>query len=105
MSTMKVFYFDGHGRAESIRIMLTYLEQPFEDIRLTGEEIGKYKAEGKFEFGQVPAVEWEGKMYTQTNSILRAIGANNGLYSTDPHTMWRIDSTIDALSDMINAYY
>jgi len=103
--SIKVFYFDGYGRAEAIRLMLTYLEAPFEDIRLSGEEFAKLKAEGKFEFGQLPAVEWEGQMYTQSASILRALGANNGLYTNDPKTMWKIDSTIDALNDVISAYY
>lgn len=100
MSTMKVFYFDGYGRAEPIRMLLKYVGQEFEDVRYTREEWNKVKEEGKFEFGQVPAVEWDGKMYTQTYSILRSLGAANGLYSTDPITMWKIDSTIDAMNDM-----
>jgi glutathione S-transferase len=62
--SIKLWYFDMYGRAEPIRLMLTYLEAPFEDIRLSREEFGKLKAEGFFEFGQVPAAEWEGKMYT-----------------------------------------
>jgi hypothetical protein len=49
--SIKLWYFDGYGRAEAIRMMLTYLEAPFEDIRLSFEEFGKLKAEGKFEFG------------------------------------------------------
>jgi glutathione S-transferase len=62
--SIKLWYFDGYGRAEAIRMMLTYLEAPFEDIRLSFEEFGKLKAEGKFEFGQLPAAEWEGKQYS-----------------------------------------
>jgi hypothetical protein len=61
--SIKLWYFDGYGRAEAIRMMLTYLEAPFEDIRVNYEELAKLKAEGILEFGQLPAVEWEGKMY------------------------------------------
>ena len=105
--SFKVYYFDGYGRAEAIRFLLKYLDAEFEDHRLTGEEFGKLKAEGKFEFGQVPALEWDGKMYSQTNSILRAIGSNNGLYPavTDPVTMWKIDSLIDAQEDIGNQFW
>lgn len=48
---MKLYYFDGQGRAECIRMLLNHVKQEFEDIRLTSEEFGKLKAEGKFEFG------------------------------------------------------
>ena len=47
----KLYYFDGYGRAEPIRLLLWFIEEEYEDVRLTGEEFGKLKAEGKFEFG------------------------------------------------------
>lgn len=103
--SFKVYYFDGYGRAEQIRALLTFIKADFEDVRLTQEDWAKLKAEGKFEFGQLPALEWEGVIYTQSTSILRSIGHNNGLYSTDPVTMWKIDSTLDALNDLISAFY
>ena len=86
-------------------MLLSHVKQEYEDVRLSNEEFTKMKTEGKLEFGQVPAVEWDGVMYTQTHAILRAIGHNNGLYSTDPITMWKIDSIIDATGDLLSAYY
>ena len=105
MSEYKVYYFDTYGYAECIRILLDYVKANWEDVRLSREEFQKLKADGKFEFGQVPALEHEGKVYTQTMAILRSLGANNGLYSPDPITMWKIDSIIDAIKDINQVFF
>lgn len=57
MTTTKVYYFQGYGRAEPIRMLLAHAKEQFEDIQYSFEEWAKVKAEGKFEFGQLPAVE------------------------------------------------
>ena len=59
---MKLYYFDAHGRAEPIRCLLHIAGVPFEDIRMDHETFQKHKADGTFEFGQVPAIEYEGKI-------------------------------------------
>lgn len=100
MSNIKVHYFTGYGRAEPIRMLLNHSKKEFEDIRYTFEEWGKIKPEGRFEFGQLPAVEVDGEVFTQSASVLRALGQMHGYYSTEPVTMWKIDSTIDALNDV-----
>ena len=42
---MKLYYFDGKGRAETARLVMRLGGKDFEDIRFTGEEWGaKYKA-------------------------------------------------------------
>ena len=37
MSNIKLYYFDGKGRAEAIRISLHMAKVPFEDVRLSQE--------------------------------------------------------------------
>ena len=102
---MKLIYLDGYGRGEQIRLLLTHVKQEFEDQRVSFEEVAKLRESGQLEFGQVPQLEWDGIKYVQSSAILRAIGANNGLYSSDPITMWKIDSLVDHTSDTATAFY
>ena len=37
-------YFESRGRAEPIRLLLEYLQVPYEDVRYTKEEWPKFKA-------------------------------------------------------------
>ena len=103
--SMKLTYLDGYGRGEQIRLLLTYVKQEFEDQRVSFEEVAKLRESGQLEFGQVPQLEWDGVKYVQSSAILRAIGANNGLYSSDPITMWKIDSLVDHTTDTANVFY
>ena len=50
-STIKVYYFHMTGRAETTRLCLYIGGIPFDDVRMTGEEFGKKKAEGFWKFG------------------------------------------------------
>jgi len=61
---MKVHYFDAYARGDQIRMLLTHAKQPFEDVRYSFENWPDVKATGIFEFGQVPAFEENGFIYT-----------------------------------------
>ena len=98
----KLYYFDVYGRAEPIRMLLWHAKQEFEDVRLSPEDFGKLKEEGKLEFGQVPALEIDGKQYTQSHAILRLLGRKFGYYpETDLDAAWKIDSTLDSITDLV----
>ena len=72
----KLFYFDIHGKAESLRMALWHAKHPYEDVRLDQAKFAELKASGFLPSGQVPAWENdEGKVSNQTNAILRFIGA------------------------------
>ena len=104
---MKVHYFNGYGRAEAIRIALAHAKVPFENVNIAfGEEFAKAKASGNLEFGQLPVLEVDGKFLSQSISILRYVGLKYGYYPVeDPELAWRVDSTIDSLGDILNAFY
>mmetsp|Transcript_32359 Transcript_32359/g.31663 ORF Transcript_32359/g.31663 Transcript_32359/m.31663 type:complete len:100 (-) Transcript_32359:381-680(-) len=97
---MKLYYFDSYGRAEAIRMCLTHAKVPFEDIRLTKEEFEKLKTEKELEFGQLPLIEHEGKIYGQSMALLRHAGRTHGYYPSEAGPAWRIDSLIDSYLDV-----
>ena len=107
---MKLYYFDIYGRAEPIRMLLNHAKHEFEDVRLDKEGMEKLKAEGKLEFGQLPLLETaDGKYMVQSQAILRALGMKFGYYPTgtteaDIKLSYLIDSTIDAIGDVITAF-
>lgn len=102
---MKVHYFPGYGRAEAVRMLLAHAKVPFENVNYTFESLPAAKESGNLEFGQLPVLEMDGKFYAQSFSIVRMLGIKYGYYSEDAYTAWRIDSTIDSIGDLLNAYY
>jgi glutathione S-transferase len=102
---MKLHYFDGYGKGDMIRMALHTAKQEFEDVRYSQEQWAVEKATGHYEFGQVPAMEMDGKFYGQSCAILRYHGKKHGFYSEDPYTAWRMDSYIDSIMDIMNGFY
>jgi glutathione S-transferase len=107
MSSIKVHYFAGFGRAEAVRMLLKYSKVEFENVNYTFADLPTVKASGNLEFGQLPAVEREGKFYSQSVSCLRALAImiDNGTYPTDPYQAYLVDSVVDAVSDIYNGYF
>ena len=102
----KLHYFNFYGRTEPIRMLLTHAKIAFEDIRVPFPDWPGVK--GNYEFGQLPVLEItdaEGKVkkYAQTLSILRYLSIQNGYYPKDnAEQAWEIDSTLDAIYDLVN---
>ena len=96
---MKLHYFDSYGRAESIRFLLFHAGIKFENVHHTPESLKELKDSGVLEFGQLPALEDEGKFYCQSWAILRFLGRKYGYYPSDPEVAWKVDSVIDAVED------
>ncbi|VDO25251.1 unnamed protein product [Onchocerca flexuosa] len=68
MSSYKLYYFDFMGRAEIIRLIFAQAEIPYEDIRIQREEWDSYKQ--KMPFKQLPVLEVDGKMLSQSIAII-----------------------------------
>eukprot|EP00347_Sterkiella_histriomuscorum_P012337 403368980 len=98
---MKLHYFDVYGRADPIRMLLTHAKVEFEDHRFPMEEWPALKQSLNLEFGQVPMLEFEGKQYSQTNSILRFLGSKYGYYPSNAEEAYKADSLVDGLADLI----
>ena len=103
MSNIKLYYFNMPGRAESIRQALTIGGIPFEDVRLAGPEFGEKKAAGFFKFGQVPAIEIDGKVYGQSLAILSWVGRQAKLVPTDSIQLLRVEELLNFHQDFTAA--
>ena len=105
MSSIKVHYFPGYGRAEAIRMLLAHANVPFENVNYTFAELPAAKESGNLEFGQLPVVEIDGKFHSQSGAILRLVGSKYGYYPQDALTAYRIDSILDFINDLLNSFY
>lgn len=101
---MKLYYFDGPGKAEPIRLLLTHAGIKFEDIRYTMETWPANKE--KFELKQLPALEDNGKMYNQSLAILQYLGKKYGyLPKKNPEKIGKILKIIATIEDIsMNMY-
>lgn len=107
-TSVKLYYFPIAGKGDPIRMLIRYTGyEDFTDYRFADGEFPKLKAEGKFKFGQVPAIEVCTQAGTtheicQTASILRYLGKSlpGGCYPDDPLKAALVDSILDQECDL-----
>ena len=95
---LRLTYLDVPGYAESIRLALCIGDIPFEDERISYEEVQKRRQEGKLPFGQVPVLHVDGKLFSQSAGILRWAGRQSGLY--DDERALACDEIEEAMNDI-----
>ncbi|CCQ12571.1 glutathione S-transferase-like [Pseudoalteromonas luteoviolacea B = ATCC 29581] len=82
MSKPKVTYFDVNGgRAEPIRLAFFIGGIEFEDDRFPYADFAEVKK--RTPLGQVPTLEMDGQIITQSNAITSYVGKLAGLYPND----------------------
>ncbi|XP_072862307.1 glutathione S-transferase A4-like [Chlorocebus sabaeus] len=92
----KLHYFRGRGRMESIHWLLAAAGEEFEEEFLeTREQYESCRRDGRLLFGQVPLVEMDGMVLTQTRAILSYLTAKYNFYGKDLKERVRIDMYID----------
>ena len=97
--SLKLIYLNHHyWRAECIRLALHIAHVPFEDARMTYDEM---YSSGALTFGTFPSLVVGGKgVINQTQAIARYVGHLAGLYPGDPFLAAKCDEAIDALTDV-----
>ncbi|CAD5213235.1 unnamed protein product [Bursaphelenchus xylophilus] len=95
-------YMDSRGLCEPLRLCLHYAGIPFEDIRYSAPEFAKFKE--LYPGITVPALFVDGKMLTQSGSILRYIGRFTGLNGKDSWEEAKADETCQFSHDYILAH-
>ena len=88
-------YFHGRGIGEPVRLLLTLGDVDFADRRYTIDEFaGATDFKARLPFGQTPALEIDGELYGQTDSVARLAAKLAGLYPEDPLLAARSDMIV-----------
>ncbi|KAL0871452.1 hypothetical protein ABMA27_005175 [Loxostege sticticalis] len=98
MPKVVLTYFNFKAVGESIRLLLLYGGQEFEDIRLTSEEWRQYKPTTPF--GQAPVLEIDDKKYAQSMAISRYLGRKYGLAGATLEEDLEIDMIVDYINEI-----
>jgi glutathione S-transferase len=102
MTQFKLTYFDfDGGRGEPIRLALHVGGIDFEDVRLKFPEFKQ--AQPTLRFHALPVFEVDGEQITQSNSILRFVGKQAGLYPSENLQALYCDEVMDAVEDLSHA--
>ena len=95
----KLVYFPLGGKAEYIRFLLIHAKVEFEDVRLSFEEFGAAKGEGKYAEGLPIYISDDGHEMKQSFAILRALGREHGYYGGSTHETYEVDYIMENLQD------
>ena len=109
-SPIKITYFQGYGRADPIRFMLSHKGVSYQDFGMTPEALGAKKASGDTgEMGGLPIVhdiEWPQTGMQQLSAIMRLYGLKYGYYPTDA-AEWakcgKIDEIVYTWADILTS--
>mmetsp|Transcript_831 Transcript_831/g.1855 ORF Transcript_831/g.1855 Transcript_831/m.1855 type:complete len:210 (-) Transcript_831:3110-3739(-) len=102
MSAIRLHYFNVRNRAEHIRWLFAYKHVEYEDIRIEFPDWPA--AKHAFEFGQIPALDIDGKQLVTAVAIGRYVAQKYGLYPTDHDDIYKTESLIDFIGDFLNVY-
>jgi len=97
----KLTYFDGRGRAEIIRLILTQADVPFEDVRISREEYAQRRS--ALPFLQVPIFEIDGKItLCQSNAIARYLARKYNLAGKTELEQVQAEMMVDCMEDIFS---
>ncbi|XP_018543788.1 glutathione S-transferase, alpha tandem duplicate 1 [Lates calcarifer] len=97
-----LYYFNGRGKMEAIRWLLTVAEVEFDEVHLTTrEQYQKLLSDGALMFQQVPMVEMDGMKLVQTKAILNYIAEKYNLHGKDHEERVRINMYSEGLMDLM----
>ena len=94
-------YFNGRGKAEIVRLTMAVAGVEWTQENLTEKEhFQKLKSDGKLLFGQVPLVEFEGKLMVQSGSITRFFAKRGHLLGENDDEAFKIDCLFEGTRDL-----
>ncbi|CAF3845834.1 unnamed protein product [Rotaria sordida] len=102
MSTYKLYYFNGRGRAEVSRLIFAAAGQKYEDIRYERDQWPSHKSE--MPLGQIPVLEVDGTKLPQSLSIARFLAKQFQLAGKDNLEQAKVDAVVDTINDLLAKY-
>ena len=104
-ASTKLHYYGAHGRAQQIRYTLAAGGIAFEDVCPAGfpptaEEKANWTSIGGNTTTNVPMLEMDGKVYTQSTAVLRVAARKGGLMPTDAEELYQVDKIIADCEDI-----
>ena len=78
MSAYKLYYFDGRGRGELIRLIFVVSGQSYEDVRISYEKEWPQK-KSETPLGQLPYLDYNGMILPQSITIARFVAKEANL--------------------------
>ena len=73
----------------------------FEDVRIKPEQWPAMKRDPKFEYGQMPVLDYNGKLISQSMAIMYFLGAENKLIPSNPMEEYEMINIMCAINDLI----
>lgn len=97
---IRFYYLDKRVKGECIRLALVVAGLPFEDVRLSYEDVAVMRAAGRLPFSQVPVLQIgeDPTLHGQSQALLRWAGRQGGLYPEE-HQL-RIDAVTDTVVEL-----
>ncbi|XP_050501694.1 glutathione S-transferase-like [Diabrotica virgifera virgifera] len=96
----KLTYFDITAFAEPIRFLLSYGQLDFEDRRFAVDGIEWPSIKPTTPFGQVPLLEYDGKVAHQSIAISRYLAKQVKLVGSNDWEDLEIDAAVDTIIDL-----
>jgi len=100
MPKYKLTYFNFRGLGEVIRYLFAYTDTPYEDNRIEWDDWQK-NLKKTYEWGQMPVLEFDGQVLTQSCAIMRYLAKPHGLIAKDDLQAARCDQYVDCLWDFL----
>uniref|UniRef100_A0A7S3KRU6 glutathione transferase n=1 Tax=Euplotes crassus TaxID=5936 RepID=A0A7S3KRU6_EUPCR len=99
---MKLTYFNLYGRAEPIRLMLNASKTEFEDERIKHTDWPDIKDDKeRFPYGQMPVLQHNGKVYSQSMAIYKYVANISGYLPDDADSQYMIDEAAESIKDLL----
>nr|UOU03283.1 glutathione S-transferase alpha 1 [Brachionus rubens] len=100
-----LYYFDGRGKAEIVRLAMVGAKIPFTQVDIREkQQFETLRSEGKLLYGQLPMVEYEGNHLVQSCSIARYFASKGDLLGSTEQEKLKIDILFEGTRDFNTAF-